>query len=285
MKTILILIAAFCLAIVAKGQTITSSVISSAGDYYIANGNSLSVTMGETVVDNYTNGNTQLSTGFQQGYRKLIIKLNITAMLQEYFNSTTGLMNQTLGLNWDTGDLYKNFPGTIVDTVMVLIRKTNVTDPNNPCTIDTVFYGVNLNNNGLITISLSAGITGYHYIEIKHRNSIETWSDSVDFSTDTIIYDFYNHISQFALDGGMFINNNHAFIWGGDVNQNGNLESADATFIYVSANSDDPTVNNGYVICDIDGNGNIDSQDYGLAYNNANLGANVINPFSYLNKK
>ena len=210
----------------------------------------------------------------------------LTAMFQEYYNSSTGIMNQTLGIDWITGDLYKNFPGTIVDTVTVLIRKTNITpDVVSSFPIDTVFYGVNLNNNGLITISLSAGITGYHYIEIKHRNSIETWSDSVNFSTDTIKYDFYNHISQFALDNGMLQDGTHAWIWGGDVNQNGNLESADAAMIYVAANSDDPTVNNGYVICDIDGNGNIDSQDYGMAYNNANLGANVINPFSYLMKK
>ncbi|MEI6823107.1 MAG: hypothetical protein WCL51_14345, partial [Bacteroidota bacterium] len=120
---------------------------------------------------------------------------------------------------------------------------------------------------------------------IKHRNSIETWSDSVDFSTDTVKYDFYNYVSQFAYDNGMLQDGTHAWIWGGDVNQNGNLESEDATIIYVAANSDDPTVNNGYVICDIDGNGNLDSQDYGLAYNNANIGANIINPFSYLKKK
>ena len=213
-------------------------------------------------------------------------KLNVTAMLQEYFNSNTGLMNQTLGINWETGDLFKNFSGTTVDTVMVLIRKTNITaDVVSSFSIDTVFYGVNLNNNGLITISLSAAITGYHYIEIKHRNSIETWSDSVDFSTDTVKYDFYNYISQFALDNGMLQDGTHAWIWGGDVNQNGNLESEDATIIYVAANSEDPTVNNGYVICDIDGNGNLDSQDYGLSYNNANIGANIINPFSYLKKK
>ena len=212
--------------------------------------------------------------------------LKITAMLQEYYNTNTGLMNQTLGINWDTGDLFKNFTGTTVDTVMVLIRKTNITaDVVSSFPIDTVFYGVNLNNNGLITISLSAGITGYHFIEIKHRNSIETWSDSVDFSTDTIKYDFYNYVSQFALDNGMLQDGTHAWIWGGDVNQNGNLESEDATIIYVAANSEDPTVNNGYVICDIDGNGNLDSQDYGLAYNNANIGANIINPFSYLKKK
>ena len=212
--------------------------------------------------------------------------LMITAMFQEYFNSSTGLMNQTLGINWDTGDLFKNFSGTTVDTVTVLIRKTNISaDLLSSFPIDTVFYGVNLNNNGLITISLSAGITGYHYIEIKHRNSIETWSDSVNFSSDTVKYDFYNYVSQFAYDNGMLQDGAHAWIWGGDVNQNGNLESEDATIIYVAANSDDPTVNNGYVICDIDGNGNLDSQDYGLSYNNANLGANVINPFSYLKKK
>ena len=212
--------------------------------------------------------------------------LYATAMFQEYYNNSTGLMNPTKGINWDTGDLYNNFGDTIVDTLRVLIRKTNVNDQVNPCTIDTVLFGQSININGLITpIVIPSSLAGYHYIEIKHRNSIETWSDSVDFSTDTVRYDFYNYISQFALDGGMYLNNNHAFIWGGDVNQNGNLESADATNIYVAANSDDPTVNNGYVICDIDGNGNLDSQDYGLAYNNANLGANIINPFSYLKKK
>jgi len=47
--------------------------------------------------------------------------------------------------------------------------------------------------------------------------------------------------------------------WGGDVNQNGNLESVDATVIYVAANSSDETVNNVYIIYVIDGNGNIDS--------------------------
>ena len=212
--------------------------------------------------------------------------LNITAMLQEYYNTSTGLMHQTKGINWDTGDLYNNFGSTIVDTVKVVIRKTNVNDPVNPCSIDTVLFGQSINVNGTITpIKLPGSITGYHYIVIKHRNSIETWSDSVDFSTDTVKYDFYDYISQFAMDNGMLQDGTHAWIWGGDVNQNGNLESEDATIIYVAANSEDPTVNNGYVICDIDGNGNLDSQDYGLAYNNANIGANIITPFSYLNKK
>ena len=211
--------------------------------------------------------------------------LNVTAMLQEYFNGTG--MNQTQGIDWNSGNLFNNFSGTIVDTLTVLIRQTNVTDPFNPCTIDTALYAQNINVDGTISpISIPASITGYNYIVIIHRNSIETWSDSVDFSTDTINYNFYTHLSQFAQDGGMLIDgSNHAYIWGGDVNQNGNLESEDATQIYVAAISDDETVNNGYVINDVDGNGNIDSQDYGLAYSNSLIGANVINPFSYQKKK
>ena len=213
-------------------------------------------------------------------------KLNITTMLQEYYSSGTGVMNQTQGIDWNTGNLSNNFAGIIVDTLSILLRETNVNDHNKPCTIDTAFYGLNIDVNGAITpIAIPATITGYHYIVIKHRNSIETWSDSVDFSTNTINYNFHTHISQFALDGGMYIDeSNLAYIWGGDVNQNGNLESEDATSIYSAAISIDERVNNGYVINDVDGNGNIDSQDYGLAYSNALIGANIINPFSYQKK-
>jgi len=259
-----------------------SGLISGMHYYYYVFAVNTNCTNGPTyVINNPLVGN--ITTNMPPSSNKT---LNLTAMLQEFYNASTGIMNQTKGINWITGDLYNNFGDTIVDTLRVLIRKTNVNDPVNPCTIDTVLFGQSINSTGLITpIAIPTSLAGYHYIVIKHRNSIETWSDSVDFSTDTVRYDFYNHISQFALDGGMYINNNHAYIWGGDVNQNGNLESADATLIYVAANSDDPTVNNGYVICDIDGNGNIDSQDYGLSYNNANLGANIINPFSYQKKK
>ena len=212
--------------------------------------------------------------------------LDITAIFQEYYNNTTGLMNQTLGINWDTGDLFHNFGSNIVDTLTVLIRSTI------PPTyiIEATFNNVNITTNGSIQpIYLNSNwnacpygeITGYHHIVIKHRNSIETWSDSVDFSGQQINYNFFTHTPvEFA--GGMYEDGNGNFeIWGGDVNQNGNLESIDYSEIYLAANSTDPTVNTGYVLDDIDGNGNIDSQDYGLAYNNANLGANIINPEIY----
>jgi len=210
--------------------------------------------------------------------------LNVSAMLQEYYNGTG--MNQTQGIDWNTGNLYNNFGDNIVDTLTIILRKTNISNLNNPCTIDTAFYGLNINVDGTIApITLSSSLTGYHYIVVIHRNSIQTWSDSVDFTADIINYNFNTNISQFAMDGGMYINNNLAYIWGGDVNQNGNLESEDATEIYVAAISDNETINNGYVINDIDGNGNIDSQDYGLAYSNSLIGANIINPFSYQKKK
>ena len=253
--------------------------------------NSISITFDTTATSGYLYvrghnncGNGQSSILYVNYSAPKLLK--ITAMFQEYYSPITGLMRPTKEINWDTGDLFNKFGDTIVDTLRIIIRKTNATSYNSPCTVDTTFYGLKIDLSGKITpVLIPVDMTGYRYIVIKHRNSIETWSDSVNFATDTIRYDFYNYVSQFAIDGGMFINNNKAYIWGGDVNQNGNLESEDGTLIYVAANSQDPTVNNGYVICDIDGNGNIDSQDYGLQFNNANLGANIINPFSYIDKK
>ena len=140
----------------------------------------------------------------------------------------------------------------------------------------------------------SALLFSFYYLfnrDLKKRTifSLLTLSIVIGFSSipsfvfNSIAGFFGETLSQKAeyyIDGS-----NLAYIWGGDVNQNGNLESEDATAIYVAAVSDDETVNNGYVINDIDGNGNIDSQDYGIAYSNSIVGANVINPFSYQKKK
>ena len=286
MKKLIILIGSIFVCMLLQAQ-VDPNVVNSSGNSAQYSGGYLAWSVGEPIIGTITTPlNTKINQGFLQSWVSKNL-LHITAMLQEYYSSGTGLMNQTQGIDWNTGNLYNNFFGTIVDTLSVLIRETNVTDPNNPCTIDTSFYGLNINTDGTITpISIPSTITGYHYIVVKHRNSVETWSDSVDFSPAIINYNFNTHISQFALDGGMYIDvNNLAYIWGGDVNQNGNLESEDATSIYAAAISDDEKVNNGYVINDVDGNGNIDSQDYGLAYSNSLIGANVINPFSYQKKK
>jgi len=209
--------------------------------------------------------------------------LNITAILQEYYNTGTGLMNQTQGIDWNTGDLFNNFPGTVVDTLTVLIRNTR--PPN--YIIEATYNGLNINTNGSIQpIYLNSNwnacpfgeITGYHHIVIKHRNSIETWSDSVDFSVQQINYNFFTHTPvEFA--GGMYEDPSGNYeIWGGDVDQNGNLESIDLNDIYQAEISNNDSVNNGYVLNDVDGNGDVDSQDLGLAYNNEITGANTINP-------
>jgi len=245
--------------------------------YYVFAANSLSC----------TGGPAYLLTSPLIGNATCSLKsLNITAILQEYYNYGTGLMNQTQGMNWNTGDLFDNFGSIIVDTVTVFIRSTKY--PN--YVIEATYNGVNLNTNGSIpTIYLNSNwnacpygeITGYHYIVIKHRNSIETWSDSVDFTVQQINYNFFTHTPVQFADGIFEDATGNFEIWGGDVNQNGNLESEDCTQIYLAAISDDETVNNGYVINDIDGNGNVDSEDYGLAFENEMAGANTINPLIY----
>ncbi|OFX43163.1 MAG: hypothetical protein A2046_03040 [Bacteroidetes bacterium GWA2_30_7] len=65
MKTIII-VAILFVCTYAKSQTIVQDVISSGGGYY-DNGNSkLSVTIGETFTDTYSNSNNTITQGFQQ---------------------------------------------------------------------------------------------------------------------------------------------------------------------------------------------------------------------------
>lgn len=95
MKTIII-IAFLFVCLFAKSQTIIQDVISSGGGYY-ENGNSkLSVTIGETLTDTYSNANNTLTQGFQQSDYNItsieeLAKEGISAIV--FPNPTTNKIN------------------------------------------------------------------------------------------------------------------------------------------------------------------------------------------------
>ena len=66
MKTKLLLLSAFAFAIKANAQSISPQVFSTTGDYYTASTSSLSWTMGEPLIDTYSNSQSMLTQGFQQ---------------------------------------------------------------------------------------------------------------------------------------------------------------------------------------------------------------------------
>ena len=119
---------------------------------------------------------------------------------------------------------------------------------------------------------------GSYYIKIKHRNSIETWSNtSVDFSAvaninhDFIVDDQYAYgdnetqVDSSPIRFGLF---------GGDVDQDGNVDATDIIKTY----NDVANIATGYIATDLTGDRFTDISDLIIVYNNANAVVSVEKP-------
>lgn len=130
----------------------------------------------------------------------------------------------------------------------------------------------------LVFNNLSDGVPVY--IQLKHRNSLETWSKVPASSTFALLfaisyspfdsfleYDFTSASSK-AFGNNMILADtgpNKFAIYSGDVNQNGAIDLTDVLTIYNDANS----FTTGYVVTDLTGNNTVDLTDELLAYNNS----------------
>ena len=187
---------------------------------------------------------------------------NKTLQLKVYLEGLyagAGLMTEALDESgnpkWGTG---------IADKITVELH-----DPLNYSTIVYTAGSVNLAINGNALLGGSAGIPGNlnasYYITIKHRNSIETTSAlPVSFAAGTINYSFDAPSKAFAsnlkpMPGGVYA------IFGGDVNQDGLVDSSDMIFV----DNDVRFFATGYISTDVNGDGLIDSTDMILIDNNS----------------
>ena len=117
-----------------------------------------------------------------------------------------------------------------------------------------------------------------YYIEVKHRNALETWSaDPVTFVSDAASIAFsvdaiYAYGSnQIPVDNSPY--NVFAF-YSGDVNQDGYIDLTDVLAIYNGANN----FLTGYVVTDLTGDSIVDLTDILMAYNNSVKFVSVIRP-------
>lgn len=121
---------------------------------------------------------------------------------------------------------------------------------------------VNLSTTGLATVTIPAAFNGSYFITIKHRNSIETTTATAISFTGLTINQSLGALAN-VYGGNMISNGGYFLIYGGDVNQNGNLESSDMTSIDNLASSF------GYgFIEDVNGDGQIGSIDMTMVDNN-----------------
>ena len=179
-------------------------------------------------------------------------------------NITVGLPPPTkvLDLTLLLEGFYSSGSNTMVnDTVRVYMRK-NI--PPYSIVDSSRKY---LNNNGRASfvfnkLALGAG----YYIQVKHRNSVETWSKS------SIMFDNFYKAYDFTTDSAKAYGDNMTkegvrwTLYSGDVNQDGIIDGTDNTLI----DNDAFNFLSGYLDTDLTGDDFVDATDFAIADNNAN---------------
>jgi hypothetical protein len=179
--------------------------------------------------------------------------LNLSSIFLEGLYAGSGTMNKAQD---ESGD---HFPGTTADQITVELHDAT--------TYSTLVYSainVNLSTSGTASVVIPASNSGSYYVTIKHRNSIETVSAvPVSFAGGTISYAF--DAASAAFGNNLIQNGAYYLIYGGDVNQDGLVDSSDM----IAVDNDVAAFVAGYVNTDANGDGLVDSSDMILIDNNA----------------
>ncbi|MBK9226691.1 MAG: FG-GAP repeat protein [Ignavibacteria bacterium] len=181
-----------------------------------------------------------------------IRQLNLTMFIQGFYDSGTDAM--------------------ISDTVQVKIR--NSTSPY--AIVDSSKAIVNSSGQGTFLFSNAVNGTNY-YIAVKHRNSIETWSNTTQqFISNSLTYDFTSASSQAFGNNMIQIDASPVrfAIYSGDVNQDDVIDGSDTQLI----DNDATNFETGYLPTDINGDNFIDGTDAAIADNNAANFVSVARP-------
>lgn len=187
--------------------------------------------------------------------------LNLTLFLEGLFNGTA--MNKSRN---GAGD---QFPGNTADEIIVELHEASA-----PYALADGPHIVGVNTDGTARVIIPVAMGESYFIVIRHRNSIETWSSSpVSFSGATISYNFTDAATS-AFGGNLKLVSGKFVIYGGDVNQDGQVDSADMTPV----DNDSSNFITGYLSSDCNGDGIVDTADMTLLDNNSSLFIALIVP-------
>jgi bacillopeptidase F len=164
----------------------------------------------------------------------------------------------------------------VSDTVTVELRNTSV-----PYTlIDQT--KILLNNNGQGSGSFFNAVNGTpYYLVVKHRNAVETWSSTPQtFTTNSMSYDFTTGQNK-AYGNNLKLIGSKWCIYGGDVNQDGFVETADVNLVF----TDNVNGSTGYIPTDLNGDMLTEIEDLNIVFTNSVLGVESKSPLGYDSSK
>ncbi|HMS65715.1 MAG TPA: hypothetical protein PKD83_10745, partial [Ignavibacteria bacterium] len=116
-----------------------------------------------------------------------------------------------------------------------------------------------------------------YYLQMKHRNSIETWSfGGQSFNLFSMTYDFSTAVSlSFGNNSKQIDSSPIRFgFYSGDVDQDGTVDAGDLS----QAENDAANSLSGYVQTDVTGDDFVDAGDVSIIENNAAVGISAITP-------
>lgn len=190
--------------------------------------------------------------------------LSLTSLIEGFYNPSTNLMTR--------------------DTVRVTVRS------NIPPYAAFETVAAKLNDSGKADFTFSSVPDGVPvYLQIKHRNSVETWSkkpNSITFNTlfSTHFQAFTSFLKfDFSSSPGTAFGGNQILvdtspnkfaIYSGDINQDGIVDASDVSDV----NNDAFNGVSGYVQTDVTGDDFVDAEDVSITNNNSFRGINVITP-------
>lgn len=261
MKAKIIFLTLFHLCIIANGQIVSSSVTSTAGDFFSMDGLTLGVTIGETAIDDYSTESLNLNCGYQQGTGNC--KLSLKLFLEGLFNGDS--------LNQQAYDALGPVTlGGIADDINIKVAGSYYPYP--------ILYTSNtfkINTQGESSLLIPAHISGNYYLAINHRNHIETWSSTpLDFANASLTYDFTTASSKAFGNNQKEVAPGVYALYAGDINQDHYIDETDILLLANSCN----TFEEGYLIQDLNGDGIADALDLILCDNNAATGKTAQKP-------
>jgi hypothetical protein len=189
--------------------------------------------------------------------------LSLSSVLLEGLYNGSGTMRQA----WNEAG--PQWPAGVADHITVELH-----DATTYATIVYTASDVSLNIDGTATISVPTSYSGSYYITVKHRNSLETTTAApVSFSGSVISQSFgssadvYGGNLRISFDG-------RYLIYGGDVNQDGIVDTGDMNEVDNGSTS----ILFGYNAADANGDGIVDTSDMNIVDNNSTAIVIIILP-------
>ena len=177
------------------------------------------------------------------------LQYNFTGLIQGFYNNTTNKMVK------DTARIvlrYSSSPYLIADSAKAFI--------------DSLGKGTFIFN--------KIGNRYPYYLVFKHRNSIETWSNTgKEFFSNLLNFDFTSFQST-AYGSNLILKGTEYCFYNSDVNQDGVIDGSDGLLV----DNASALFASGYVVTDVNGDTFVDGSDASITDNNSANFVGVVRP-------